>query len=413
MPNEQAALVDRFLAEINAALPQAVDWKKGAIDYLSNTIQAEGAASAIFHRLKPFLAGPDFRNFYEDMYKFLNLTQILHLPKGSAILDVGCGSGWLSQYLARLGYYVVGIDISSELLALAQARVASDLSPFPNHPLPVKFILHDIEAAPLAGEVLFDAAICESTLHHFLNPIQSLCNVAESLKAEGTLSVLEGFAPEPSSPAHAHLMEVMAKYQTLERPYSKEQFQKIFELSGFHHYKFLHPVSGFKEAGGAEGYSPFYVDGPAFNYIIASRSGRRLAHLGGGTSGRGEENPYHATLAVLDLPGKLSRQELRPVTVKVKNSSEALWQNYPETQMYVYNLAYHWLDGEGNPLLFDGLRTALPVPLAPGAEIEMQARVQAPAAPGEYLLEFDVVREQLSWFGEQGSPTVRIEVQVD
>ncbi|MEA3422279.1 MAG: methyltransferase domain-containing protein [Bacillota bacterium] len=37
---------------------------------------------------------------------------LLDAPKGSRILDVGCGSGNYSIKLAELGYEVVGIDLS-------------------------------------------------------------------------------------------------------------------------------------------------------------------------------------------------------------------------------------------------------------------------------------------------------------
>ena len=40
------------------------------------------------------------------------------------ILDVGCGSGWMSEYFARLGYEVKGIDISPALIEMSRDRVA-------------------------------------------------------------------------------------------------------------------------------------------------------------------------------------------------------------------------------------------------------------------------------------------------
>ena len=49
-------------------------------------------------------------------------------PPVDPILDVGCGSGDLSIYLAQLGYQVVGVDFVEAAIATAQARLSA-LSP--------------------------------------------------------------------------------------------------------------------------------------------------------------------------------------------------------------------------------------------------------------------------------------------
>jgi 2-polyprenyl-3-methyl-5-hydroxy-6-metoxy-1,4-benzoquinol methylase len=43
-------------------------------------------------------------------------------PTGLRVLDYGCGSGWLSTYLARRGAIVDGFDISSQLVDLGMKR---------------------------------------------------------------------------------------------------------------------------------------------------------------------------------------------------------------------------------------------------------------------------------------------------
>ena len=52
------------------------------------------------------------------------LSQIpdrLNLHGARRVLDLGCGSGWLSIYLARNGFNVTGIDVSEHAVKLAQA----------------------------------------------------------------------------------------------------------------------------------------------------------------------------------------------------------------------------------------------------------------------------------------------------
>lgn len=45
-----------------------------------------------------------------------------HLQKGKTIIDVGCGDGYGSYKLYKLGYEVTGIDISDEMVLLAKEK---------------------------------------------------------------------------------------------------------------------------------------------------------------------------------------------------------------------------------------------------------------------------------------------------
>jgi len=60
------------------------------------------------------------------MQNFINLFSLLALPGGSRVLDVACGSGWISQFLTKLGYDVVGIDIAPDMIDTARERVKGD-----------------------------------------------------------------------------------------------------------------------------------------------------------------------------------------------------------------------------------------------------------------------------------------------
>ncbi|MCK5764219.1 MAG: methyltransferase domain-containing protein, partial [Clostridiales bacterium] len=73
---------------------------------------------------------------YDDWYKtklgsFVDevetacIFNMLDFPRGSKILDVGCGSGNYSIKLAELGYEVTGVDMSKEMLKKAKEKAES------------------------------------------------------------------------------------------------------------------------------------------------------------------------------------------------------------------------------------------------------------------------------------------------
>jgi hypothetical protein len=91
--------------------------------------------------------------------------------------------------------------------------------------------------------------------------------------------------------------------------------------------------------------------------------------------------------------------------VSVENAGTATWRDG-------VNLAYHWLDHLGNPIVWDGIRTPLPREVPPGGTLELEARVRAPLPPGRYRLALDLVDEGRLWFAELGNPALESDHEI-
>lgn len=97
------------------------------------------------------------------------------------------------------------------------------------------------------------------------------------------------------------------------------------------------------------------------------------------------------------------------VPVRLTNSSASPWRASGAAEV---KLAYHWRDTGGGVLVYDGLRTPLPLPVPPGGTVAVEQEVETPSEPGRYVLELDLVFEHVDWFSRRGAETRRIPVRV-
>lgn len=103
-------------------------------------------------------------------------------------------------------------------------------------------------------------------------------------------------------------------------------------------------------------------------------------------------------------PQRLETQpgETISVPVQVTNTGVRSWIAGGDLP---FALAYHLYDGAGESLNYDGIRSWLAEPVEPGRSTTLQAQVTAPAEPGEYRVEWDMVQEAVTWFSWKDAPT--------
>lgn len=109
-------------------------------------------------------------------------------------------------------------------------------------------------------------------------------------------------------------------------------------------------------------------------------------------------------------PSAWRANRLVRIPAKLRNTSSETWPARGATRVA---LAYHWLDPQGQPVIYEGLRTSLPRDVAPGESVEVELEVATPKRAGDYLLEFDALRERLAWFSSRNpASTYRLAVTV-
>ena len=101
---------------------------------------------------------------------------------------------------------------------------------------------------------------------------------------------------------------------------------------------------------------------------------------------------------------------LQRATVELENAGSATWRTRgPKDGLFI---AYHWLDGRGNPIVWDGRRTPLERAVAPGETLRQEFDLRGPIPPGRYRLAVDIVEELRFWLAELGNPPLEEEVDV-
>jgi len=105
-----------------------------------------------------------------------------NLEKCNMVLDVGCGTGLLFDYVADRAKAIVGLDISRRILFQAKERAKK----FPNTHL----ILADADNMPLK-ENIFDYAFAVTLIQNMPNPLKTL-NEVKRVTVEAAVFVVTG-----------------------------------------------------------------------------------------------------------------------------------------------------------------------------------------------------------------------------
>jgi glycosyltransferase involved in cell wall biosynthesis/SAM-dependent methyltransferase len=396
---------------------EGVDYKLAAVEY-PRRITPE----RLHHlRTKPFynlankperyagdgIDADTFRHFCD----FANVALALALPADRRILDVGCGSGWLSEYFSRLGYDVTGIDISPDLIEVARERV--ERVPYgadDETPLRCRFLVHDVEGQPLAEQ--FDAVVCYDSLHHFEDERAVLKNLAAMTRYGGSLFILEGDRPEEGSETEEELLEVMRSFGTLESPFSREYLRALLDSCGFAVVGDYVSVNGLFARDSLEG-GRLRVEPPPVNYLLCKKV--TAAHGRSASTVPDTRNPS-APAARMSFregwPHEVAPGSKTTARLLIENTGDTLWLTGPAERAGSCMLGVRLYDEAGALVSERHGTPPLPRALAPGESATVRFELKAPHSSGLYTLKLDMVAQHVCWFEERGATPLAVQFRV-
>lgn len=317
---------------------------------------------------------------------------------GKTVLDVGCNAGFYSFEAKRRGAArVLGVDGQRQHVrqGLLVRKVLG---------LDVEFRRLNVYELNARNVGQFDITLALGLLYHLKHPILALENLYQVTKE---LLIIETaiMPPERTPESFVHplgdeqmLLHSIAVVENAAN--AKEQVFNWF-LPGVEALKGLLRTTGFVDVE-----------------VIAVKDERAVVvcRKTKGDASASEALKHFVSELSLEAGPRTGRasSELK-FQLRVENVGLAPWPASGESagEQGVVFLGSHLLRDTEEEVDWDYGRARLPRDLEPGETATLELRVSAPENPGHYIIEFDMVAEQVTWFEDHGSGTLRHELLVE
>lgn len=350
---------------------------------------------------KPYERGPGNAAFYTEMYQVLNLLRAMDIPFRGRVLEVGSGPGWVSEILVALGFELHGLEPSADMIAIARERVAAAIAHWHlADPPPYEFHCQTLEANSLPSES-FDAIVFHAALHHVIDEDAGLAQCFRLLRPGGVLGVCEGAWEPGNRLLEAALDEEMARFGTLENPFTREYLDWLLARHGFTDVRRYHAINALvpEDRGSATIESLAEAPARGSNTLTAVKPG------GSTPTTRDHSARTAAAIRVLEVERQPGTNEVR-ARVRLENNGETTWLAEPAATGWVsVAVRTEPLGGAGAREL---QRHRLPGRVQPGEVIELDLWLVLPDDHRRATWHVDLVNEGLYWFSTRGTTTVPI-----
>jgi 2-polyprenyl-3-methyl-5-hydroxy-6-metoxy-1,4-benzoquinol methylase len=187
--------------------------KQAEIDYP----RAVGDDGREWIRSKPF--GHDPRYTARLLIDFGYVVRLLELHAGVSLVELGCGSGWMTRLTARQGVHAEGYDISPEMIEIAREEAERE-------GLDVTFDAGDYEELDLGHR--FDTCLLYDALHHSPRADLVFASARRALKPGGRLLLAE-----PNWKHRYQGRRAAEEYGVTEFGYSPRRLKRLLRAHGF------------------------------------------------------------------------------------------------------------------------------------------------------------------------------------
>lgn len=364
-----------------------------------------------YHLAKPFGAIDEVPQL---LINFAVILQGLALCQGITVLEFGAGTGWASRFMTQLGCRVIALDISPSALRIAE-ELYQRQPVFGAKPAP-QFLPFDGHHINLPDQSV-DRIICLDAFHHISNPGEVLTELGRVLKQGG----IAGFAePGPQHSQTPQSQYEMRTFNVVENDVEIDEIWRLARAAGFTDITlavFNVPAFHLK----LDEFEKFLKGGsPSRRYteaVVAYLQNQRSFFLSKGETAASDSRFRAGLKASIEIiPHTVTAQAGKEISLRavVQNNSNSTWLprsaglgavmlgcHVYDSGGRIFHHSYHWealTPGDGRAI-------------APAETVACDVNLP-PLPPGDYVLEFDMVSNDVCWFALNGSPTVRVKASV-
>jgi len=189
-----------FRAQKNKTQDETQDYKKAEISIKDKVADKDffgPGYSSPFNKDNP--------EFTQNLIiRFSSVLPFLQLKQNNVVLDVGSGYSWTTEWLLKMGFESIGVDICRKYIDVGIKRMRN---------IRPHLIVADIENLPIKDTCL-NSILCYDAFHHIANRKKAVAHFFRALKENGPVVLAEPGREHEHAQAS---IDVMEKYGILEK----------------------------------------------------------------------------------------------------------------------------------------------------------------------------------------------------
>lgn len=341
---------------------------------------------------------------------------LLDCRPGDRVLDLGAGSGFSSEMLARLGYTVVAVDPDHRAMLNNRRRPSFDAGRIQGRVVAAEGVA---ERLPFA-DASFDGALAMNVLHHVPDLEGATRELARVLKPGCRVAFCE--------PGLDHLLSPETQRARREHGESDRAFDVLAFLREARGLGFaeamlsatlqsplrLLPVADVDLYRAGRHPRPHMTDAGVLEELHRRHAYGMLVKEGAKPRTSRHPGRLDARLSTTIAALRVSPGESAGFTLDAVNTGDTLWLSSPSRFGGYVTAGCKILAPDGR-LVDDTLgRTHLAHDVAPGGGVSTRISLAVPPSfpPGAYVLRLDLVDELVCWFSDLGVAPVDLPLDI-
>lgn len=338
------------------------------------------------------------------LFDLSTLLLLLNCRPGDRVLDVGAGSGFSSEMLARLGYDVVAVDPDRVALGHNRRRPSHDSQRIDGT---VRVVQGVGEQLPFADRS-FDGIVGMNVVHHIPDLPMAIAEFARVIRP-GCRAVF-------SEPGLEHLGEpetarAIREFGENDQAFDVLTFMAQARTRGFAHAMLsatvhpllrLLPLEEVDLFGSGQHHRPPMTPAGVVEELHRRHSFSILIREGVRMNTSRYPSVLRCDLTVDPLAARAHAGDVLRTTARASNTGDTVWLATPSRFGGYVNAGCKLLAADGR-LVTDRIgRVGLPHDVSPGQSVTVPLTIVLPEdlEPGAYRLQIDLVDEMVCWFSD-------------